>query len=394
MFSKKTMNNIDVKGKRVFVRVDFNVPMEDGNITDDTRIRAAIPTIEQLINRGAKVILASHLGRPKGEVKEDMRLTAVGTRLAELLDKPVTKLDESIGTEVENTIGNMQDGEIVLLENVRFHKGEEKNDEELAKQFASLADVYVNDAFGAAHRAHATTEGIAKHIPAVSGLLMEKELDVLGKALSNPERPFTAIIGGAKVKDKIGVIENLLDKVDHLLIGGGLSYTFSKAQGYSIGKSLVEEDKIELAKGFIEKAKEKGVQLHLPVDAVVANEFSKDAETKIVDINEIPDDWMGLDIGPKTTSEYADVIKNSKLIIWNGPMGVFEMEPFANGTKSVAEAMAETAAYTVIGGGDSAAAVEKFGVAERMDHISTGGGASLELMEGKELPGIVALNDK
>ena len=394
MFSKKTMNNIDVKGKRVFVRVDFNVPMEDGNITDDTRIRAAIPTIEQLINRGAKVILASHLGRPKGEVKEDMRLTAVGTRLAELLDKPVTKLDESIGTEVENTIGNMQDGEIVLLENVRFHKGEEKNDEELAKQFASLADVYVNDAFGAAHRAHATTEGIAKHIPAVSGLLMEKELDVLGKALSNPERPFTAIIGGAKVKDKIGVIENLLDKVDHLLIGGGLSYTFSKAQGYSIGKSLVEEDKIELAKGFIEKAKEKGVQLHLPVDAVVANEFSKDAETKIVDINEIPDDWMGLDIGPKTASEYADVIKNSKLIIWNGPMGVFEMEPFANGTKSVAEAMAETAAYTVIGGGDSAAAVEKFGVAERMDHISTGGGASLELMEGKELPGIVALNDK
>ncbi|HWL22157.1 MAG TPA: phosphoglycerate kinase [Ureibacillus sp.] len=394
MFSKKTMNNIDVKGKRVFVRVDFNVPMEDGNITDDTRIRAAIPTIEQLINRGAKVILASHLGRPKGEVKEDMRLTAVGTRLAELLDKPVTKLDESIGTEVENTIGNMQDGEIVLLENVRFHKGEEKNDEELAKQFASLADVYVNDAFGAAHRAHATTEGIAKHIPAVSGLLMEKELDVLGKALSNPERPFTAIIGGAKVKDKIGVIENLLDKVDHLLIGGGLSYTFSKAQGYSIGKSLVEEDKIELAKGFIEKAKEKGVQLHLPVDAVVANEFSKDAETKVVDINEIPDDWMGLDIGPKTASEYADVIKNSKLIIWNGPMGVFEMEPFANGTKSVAEAMAETAAYTVIGGGDSAAAVEKFGVAERMDHISTGGGASLELMEGKELPGIVALNDK
>lgn len=394
MFSKKTMNDIDVKGKRVFVRVDFNVPMEDGNITDDTRIRAAIPTIEQLINRGAKVILASHLGRPKGEVKEDMRLTAVGTRLAELLDKPVTKLDESIGTEVENTIGNMQDGEIVLLENVRFHKGEEKNDEELAKQFASLADVYVNDAFGAAHRAHATTEGIAKHIPAVSGLLMEKELDVLGKALSNPERPFTAIIGGAKVKDKIGVIENLLDKVDHLLIGGGLSYTFSKAQGYSIGKSLVEEDKIELAKGFIEKAKEKGVQLHLPVDAVVANEFSKDAETKVVDINEIPDDWMGLDIGPKTASEYADVIKNSKLIIWNGPMGVFEMEPFANGTKSVAEAMAETAAYTVIGGGDSAAAVEKFGVAERMDHISTGGGASLELMEGKELPGIVALNDK
>lgn len=394
MFSKKTMNDIDVKGKRVFVRVDFNVPMEDGKITDETRIRAALPTIEQLTNNGAKVILASHLGRPKGEVNEDMRLTAVGVRLGELLGKAVTKLDESIGSQVEETIANMQDGEIVLLENVRFHKGEEKNDEELAKQFASLADIYVNDAFGAAHRAHASTEGIAKHISAVSGLLMEKELDVLGKALSNPERPFTAIIGGSKVKDKIGVIENLLDKVDHLLIGGGLSYTFSKAQGYSVGKSLLEEDKIELAKGFIEKAKEKGVELHLPVDAVVANEFSKDAETKVVDINEIPEDWMGLDIGPKTASKYAEIIKNSKLIIWNGPMGVFEMDPFANGTKSVADAMAETAGYTIIGGGDSAAAVEKFNVAEKMDHISTGGGASLELLEGKALPGIVALNDK
>lgn len=388
------MNDVDVKGKRVFVRVDFNVPMEDGKITDETRIRAAIPTIEQLTSRGAKVILASHLGRPKGEVTEDMRLTAVGTRLSEILGQPITKLDESIGSVVEKTIGNMQEGEIVLLENVRFHKGEEKNDDELAKQFASLADLYVNDAFGAAHRAHATTEGIAKHIPAVSGLLMEKELDVLGKALSNPERPFTAIIGGAKVKDKIGVIENLLDQVDHLLIGGGLSYTFSKAQGYSIGKSLVEEDKIELAKSFIEKAKEKGVELHLPVDAVVANEFSKDAGTKVVDISEIPEDWMGLDIGPKTAAMYAEVIINSKLIIWNGPMGVFEMEPFANGTRSVAEAMAETVAYTVIGGGDSAAAVEKFGVAEKMNHISTGGGASLELMEGKELPGITALNDR
>ncbi|SOC40171.1 phosphoglycerate kinase [Ureibacillus acetophenoni] len=394
MFSKKTMNDIDVKGKRVFVRVDFNVPMEDGKITDETRIRAALSTIEQLTNNGAKVILASHLGRPKGEVNEEMRLTAVGVRLAELLGTAVTKLDQSIGSQVEEMIANMQDGEIVLLENVRFHKGEEKNDEELAKQFASLADIYVNDAFGAAHRAHASTEGIAKHIPAVSGLLMEKELDVLGKALSNPERPFTAIIGGSKVKDKIGVIENLLDKVDHLLIGGGLSYTFSKAQGYSVGKSLLEEDKIELAKGFIEKAKEKGVELHLPVDAVVANEFSKDAETKVVDINEIPEDWMGLDIGPKTASKYAEIIKNSKLIIWNGPMGVFEMEPFANGTKSVADAMAETAGYTIIGGGDSAAAVEKFNVAEKMDHISTGGGASLELLEGKALPGIVALNDK
>jgi len=394
MFLKKTMNDVDVKGKRVFVRVDFNVPMENGEITDDTRIRAAIPTIKQLVESGAKVILASHLGRPKGEVNEDMRLTQVGAHLSELMGKPVTKLNESIGADVENAVATMQEGDIVLLENVRFHKGEEKNDEELSKSFAKLADLYVNDAFGAAHRAHASTEGIAKHVPAVSGLLMEKELDVLGKALSNPERPFTAIIGGAKVKDKIGVIENLLDKVDHLIIGGGLSFTFTKAQGHSIGKSLLEEDKIELAKSFIEKAKEKGVQLHMPIDAVVANEFSKDAETKVVSIEEIPEDWMGLDIGPKTAEHYASIIKESKLIIWNGPMGVFEMDKFANGTKTVAQAMAETEGYTIIGGGDSAAAVEKFEVASQMDHISTGGGASLELMEGKALPGIVALNDK
>lgn len=394
MLNKKTMKDIDVKGKRVFVRVDFNVPMADGVITDETRIRAAIPTIEYLVEQGAKVILASHLGRPKGEVKEDMRLTAVGIRLAEILGKPVTKLDESIGEAVETAVANMQNGDIVLLENVRFHAGEEKNDPALAEQFAKLADVYVNDAFGAAHRAHASTEGIAKHIPAVSGFLMQKELDVLGKALSNPERPFTAIIGGAKVKDKIGVIESLLEKVDHLIIGGGLSFTFIKAQGHDIGKSLLEEDKIELAKSFIEKAHAKGVQLHMPIDAVVANEFSKDAETKVVDVDAIPADWMGLDIGPKTAARYAEVIQNSKLIIWNGPMGVFELEPFANGTKTVADAMAATAGYTVIGGGDSAAAVEKFEVADKMDHISTGGGASLELMEGKELPGIVTLNDK
>lgn len=388
------MKDIDVKGKRVFVRVDFNVPMADGAITDETRIRAAIPTIEYLVEQGAKVILASHLGRPKGEVKEDMRLTAVGVRLAQLMGKPVTKLDESIGQVVEEAVASMHDGDLLLLENVRFHAGEEKNDPTLAQQFAQLADIYVNDAFGAAHRAHASTEGIAKHIPAVSGFLMQKELDVLGKALSNPEHPFTAIIGGAKVKDKIGVIESLLEKVDHLIIGGGLSFTFIKAQGYDIGKSLLEEDKIELAKSFIEKAKAKGVQLHMPVDAVVANEFSQDAETQIVNVDAIPADWMGLDIGPKTAANYAEVIKNSKLIIWNGPMGVFEMDKFANGTKTVADAMATTAGYTVIGGGDSAAAVEKFEVADKMDHISTGGGASLELMEGKELPGIVALNDK
>ncbi|MGE7920000.1 phosphoglycerate kinase [Viridibacillus sp. NPDC093762] len=394
MYQKKTMNDVEVNGKRVFVRVDFNVPMEDGKITDDTRIRAALPTISNLVEKGAKVILASHLGRPKGEVKEELRLTAVGNHLAELLGKPVTKLDESIGETVEKAVADMKNGDIVLLENVRFHAGEEKNDADLAANFAKLADIYVNDAFGAAHRAHATTAGIAEYIPAVSGLLMEKELDVLGKALSTPERPFTAIIGGAKVKDKIGVIENLLEKVDHLIIGGGLSYTFSKAQGYNIGQSLLEEDKIELAKSFIEKAQAKGVKLHMPVDVIVADTFSKDANTKVVDIDQIPSDWMGLDIGPKTTAEYADVIKNSKLVIWNGPMGVFEMDAFANGTKGVAQAMAETDAYTIIGGGDSAAAVEKFHVADKMDHISTGGGASLEFMEGKALPGVVALNDK
>ena len=395
MYNKKSLEDVNVKGKRVFVRVDFNVPMAEGKVSDDTRIRAAIPTIDYLVKQGAKVILASHLGRPKGEVNEEMRLTAAGERLAELMDKPVKKLDESIGEAVEAAVAAMQEGDIILLENVRFHKGEEKNDEALSKEFARFADVYVNDAFGAAHRAHATTEGIAKFVDvAVSGFLMQKELDVLGKALSTPERPFTAIIGGAKVKDKIGVIENLLEKVDHLIIGGGLAFTFVKAMGHDIGKSLLEEDKIELARGYIEKAKEKGVALHMPIDAVVANEFSNDSEIATVDIDAIPTDMMGLDIGPKTAEKYADVIKQSKLIIWNGPMGVFEMEKFANGTKTVAEAMAVTEGYTVIGGGDSAAAVEKFEVADRMDHVSTGGGASLELMEGKELPGITALNDK
>ncbi|MDF2065118.1 phosphoglycerate kinase [Bacillus sp. Cr_A10] len=394
MNEKQTMKDVSLQGKRVFCRVDFNVPMEDGKITDDTRIRAALPTINYLIEQGAKVILASHMGRPKGEVKEELRLTKVGEHLSKVLNKQVKKLDESIGSSVEQAVSQMNNGDVLLLENVRFHSGEEKNDAELAKAFASLADVYVNDAFGAAHRAHATTEGIAKLLPAVSGLLMEKELDVLGKALSNPERPFTAIIGGAKVKDKIGVIDHLLDKVDNILIGGGLSYTFSKAQGHDIGKSLVEEDKIELAQSFIEKAKEKGVAFYLPIDAVVADEFSKDANTKVVDIDQIPSDWMGLDIGPKTAALYSDVIKDSKLIIWNGPMGVFEMDAFAEGTKGVANAMADTTGYTIIGGGDSAAAVEKFEVADKMDHISTGGGASLEFMEGKDLPGVSALNDK
>ena len=393
--NKKTLKDVDVKGKRVFCRVDFNVPMQEGKITDETRIRAAIPTIQYLIDQGAKVILASHFGRPKGKVVEEMRLTPVGVRLSELLGKNVQKADEAYGDSVKSIIETMNEGDVLLLENVRFYPGEEKNDSELAKSFAELADVYVNDAFGAAHRAHASTEGIAHHLPAVSGLLMEKELDVLGKALSNPERPFTAIIGGAKVKDKIGVIENLLEKVDNLIIGGGLAYTFIKAQGHEIGKSLLEADKIDLANSFIEKAKEKGVNFYMPVDAIVADDFSGDANIKEVAIEEIPADWEALDIGPKTREIYRDVIQKSKLVIWNGPMGVFEIDAFAGGTKAVAEALAEAeGTYSVIGGGDSAAAVEKFNLAEKMSHISTGGGASLEFMEGKELPGVVALNDK
>nr|WP_200858856.1 phosphoglycerate kinase [Bhargavaea cecembensis] len=391
---KKSINDLDVAGKRVFVRVDFNVPLDGGHITDDTRIRAALPTIEKLAGAGAKVILASHLGRPKGQVNEDMRLAPVGKRLTELLGKDVRALPESTGDTVKEAVASMQEGDVILLENVRFHAGEEKNDPELAKQFAELADLYVNDAFGAAHRAHASTAGIAEHLPAASGLLMEKELDVLGKALAEPERPFTAIIGGAKVKDKIGVIDHLLDKVDHLLLGGGLSYTFTKAQGHDVGNSLVEEDKIDLAKSFIQKAGEKGVKLHIPTDAVVASEFKADAETRTVSTDSIPEGWMGLDIGPETAAEYADVIRQSKTILWNGPMGVFEMDAFAEGTKKVAEAVAETEGYTIIGGGDSAAAVEKFDLADRMDHVSTGGGASLEFMEGKDLPGVSALDDK
>ncbi|AEN87109.1 phosphoglycerate kinase [Priestia aryabhattai] len=393
--NKKTLKDIDVKGKRVFCRVDFNVPMKDGKVTDETRIRAAVPTIQYLVEQGAKVILASHLGRPKGEVVEELRLNAVAERLQALLGKDVAKADEAFGEEVKKTIDGMSEGDVLVLENVRFYPGEEKNDPELAKAFAELADVYVNDAFGAAHRAHASTEGIAQHIPAVAGFLMEKELDVLSKALSNPERPFTAIVGGAKVKDKIGVIDHLLDKVDNLIIGGGLSYTFIKALGHEVGKSLLEEDKIELAKSFMEKAKKNGVNFYMPVDVVVADDFSNDANIQVVSIEDIPSDWEGLDAGPKTREIYADVIKNSKLVIWNGPMGVFELDAFANGTKAVAEALAEaTDTYSVIGGGDSAAAVEKFNLADKMSHISTGGGASLEFMEGKELPGVVALNDK
>lgn len=393
--NKKSVKDIDVKGKVVFCRVDFNVPMKDGEVTDDTRIRAALPTIEYLTGQGAKVLLASHLGRPKGQVTEELRLTPVAKRLQELLGKEVKKADEAYGDNVKKQISDLKEGDVLVLENVRFYPGEEKNDPELSKAFADLADVYVNDAFGAAHRAHASTAGIAAYLPAVSGFLMQKELEVLGKAISNPDRPFTAIIGGAKVKDKIGVIESLLDKVDNLIIGGGLAYTFVKALGHEVGKSLLEEDKVDLAKSFMDRAKEKGVNFLIPTDVLVADDFSNDANTSIVPISKIPSDLEALDIGTETREKYADVIKNSKLVVWNGPMGVFEIDAFAKGTKAIAEALAEAKdTYSVIGGGDSAAAVEKFGLADQMSHISTGGGASLEFMEGKELPGVTALNDK
>lgn len=392
--SKKSVRDVEVAGKRVFVRVDFNVPVENGQITDDTRIRETLPTIKFLVEQGAKVILAAHFGRPNGQVVEELRLTPVAAKLAELLGQNVIKADQSVGEIVKAQVDALENGDVLLLENVRFNEGEEKNDPELAKAFADLADLFVNDAFGAAHRAHASTSGIAAYIPAVSGLLMEKELDVLGKALNNPERPFTAIVGGSKVKDKIAVIENLLNIADNVLIGGGLSYTFLKAQGYEIGKSLLDNSKLDLALSFIAKAKEKGVNFLLPVDIVVSDKFSADANTQIVDIDSIPADWEGIDIGPKTRELYADVIAKSKLVVWNGPMGVFEIEPFSHGTRAVAQACATTEGYTVIGGGDSAAATEKFHLAEQMNHMSTGGGASLEFMEGKALPGVVALNDK
>jgi len=391
---KKTLSDLDIKGKKVFCRVDFNVPMENGTVTDDTRIKAALPTINYLSEQGAIVILASHLGRPKGEVVDELRLDPVADRLSDLIGKTVIKTDTVYGEEVNKALSEMTNGDILLIENVRFEPGETKNDASLAEAFANMADFYVNDAFGAAHRAHASTTGVAEKLPAAAGYLMQKEIEVLGKALKDPERPFTAIIGGAKVKDKINVIDNLLDKVDNLIIGGGLAYTFVKAQGHEIGKSLLEEDKIDLAKEFMEKAKEKGVNFVFPKDVIVADDFSETADTKIVPIDQIPSDWEALDIGPETRTAYENIISESKLVIWNGPMGVFEMNPFAGGTKEVARALAETEGYTIIGGGDSAAAVEKFGFATEMDHVSTGGGASLEFMEGKILPGIKALDDK
>lgn len=398
--SKKTLANLSAEhlsGKRALVRVDFNVPVDEaGNITDDTRIRAALPTIQDLTQKGAKVILVSHFGRPKG-IDEKLRLTPVAKRLSELLGQEVVKTDDCIGDEVSAKVSALQNGQVLLLENVRFYKEEEKNDPEFAKQLAANADLYVNDAFGTAHRAHASTEGVTKYLsPSVAGYLIEKELQYLQSAIENPQRPLAAIIGGSKVSSKIGVIETLLEKCDKLIIGGGMIFTFFKARGLNVGKSLVEEDKLELAKSLEAKAKERGVDLLLPTDVVVADKFAPDANTQTVSVENIPDGWLGLDIGPDSVKFFQQALADTKTVIWNGPMGVFEFDKFAVGTEAIAHTLAEiskTGATTIIGGGDSVAAVEKVGLADQMSHISTGGGASLELLEGKELPGITALDE-
>lgn len=399
--SKKSVASLsaaDLAGKRALVRVDFNVPLDDqGNITDDTRIRAALPTIQYLTSNGAKVILTSHFGRPKGKVVDSMRLTPVAKRLSELLGQSVIKCDDCIGDEVASAVAAMQNGQVALLENVRFYAEEEKNDAEFAKKLASIADLYVNDAFGTAHRAHASTEGVTHYLkPSVAGYLIEKELQYLQSAIENPQRPLAAIIGGSKVSSKITVIETLLEKVDKLLIGGGMIFTFYKARGLNVGKSLVEDEFLDLAKTLEAKAKEKGVALLLPVDVVVADKFDANANAQTVDIENIPDDWMGLDIGSKSIALFQEALADCKSVIWNGPMGVFEFDKFAKGTEAIAHTLAgltKTGTTTIIGGGDSVAAVEKVGVADQMSHISTGGGASLELLEGKVLPGIAALDN-
>ncbi|MGB9788109.1 MAG: phosphoglycerate kinase [Dictyoglomus turgidum] len=395
--AKKTILDLrdeDLKGKRVLVRVDFNVPLKNGVITDDRRIREALPTIKYLMDKGAKVILVSHLGRPKG-FQDDLRLDPVAKRLSELLGKPVKKLNDCIGEEVEREISNMKEGDVILLENIRFYKEEEANDPEFAKKLASLADLYVNDAFGTAHRAHASTAGVAQYIPGVAGLLMKKEIEIMGKALESPEKPFICILGGAKVSDKIGVIKNLMNKVDGFLIGGGMMFTFLKALGYEIGKSIVEEDKLDLAKEIMNMAKERGIQFLLPKDAVVVKEIKEDALTSIKDIDKFEKDDIGVDIGPKTIELFREEILKAKTIIWNGPMGIFEIPAFANGTRKIAEAIAENRnCVSIVGGGDSAAAIQTLGLEDKFTHISTGGGASLEFLEGKELPGVAVLQDK
>lgn len=394
---KKTVEDIDLKGKKVIMRADFNVPLNDaGEITDDTRIEAALPTIKYILGQNAALILMSHLGRPANEPDPKYSLAPVAKALSEKLGLQVIFNDdgEVVGEVTKKAAADLKPGQVLLLQNTRFRPEEKKNNPDFSKDLASLADIYVDDAFGSCHRAHASTEGIAKYLPAVSGFLIQKELKFIGGALDNPQHPFVAILGGAKVSDKIGVITNLLDKVDTLIIGGGMAYTFYKAQGYEIGTSLLEKDKVDLAADLLKKAGEKGVKLYLPVDNVVAPEFAADATPTVVDSNAMPSDQMGMDIGPKTRELFADVIKNAKTVIWNGPMGVFEFPKFAEGTKAVAKAMAESEATTIIGGGDSAAAVKQLGFADKIDHISTGGGASLEFMEGKVLPGIAVLEDK
>ena len=392
--NKKSVEDIDVSGKRVFVRCDFNVPLKDGKITSDKRIVASLPTIQYLLKNNAKVILSSHLGRPKGAVDPQFSLAPVAARLSELLGKEVKMASDVVGDSAMSLAASLKDGDVMLIENVRFEAGETKNDPELSKKFASMADIFVNDAFGSAHRAHSSTTGIADYIPAVCGYLIQKEIEFIGGALENPKRPLVAILGGAKVSDKIGVITNLLDKVDTLIVGGGMAYTFFAAKGWSVGTSICEEDKKDLALELLATAEKKGVKFLLPIDNRIGLEYNENTEYKDINSDEIPDGWMGLDIGPKTTELFSNAIKGAGTVIWNGPMGVSEWDNFANGTIGVATAVAESGAISIIGGGDSTAAVQKLGFADKMTHISTGGGASLEFLEGKELPGIACLNEK
>lgn len=392
---KKSVRDIDVNGKRVLVRVDFNVPLDkSGNVADDTRIRAALPTIHHLIQNHAKVILVSHLGRPKGKYDERYSLKPIVRRLETLLGQKVDMVEESVGDQPRNAVQQLQGGEVLMLENIRFYADEQKNEDKFSRSLAELAEVFVNDAFGSAHRAHASTEGVARILPGVAGFLMEKEIEMLGKVLSSPEHPFVSVIGGAKVSDKIGVIGNLLKKVDTLLIGGGMANTFLKAKGLEMGKSFLEGDKVELALELMNKASAAGIKFLLPVDLVVSRAADPDAERKVVSVETVPPEWMALDIGPESSKIFGEVIKEAKTVVWNGPMGVFEMDAFAEGTFNIAHAVAESKALTIVGGGDSAAAVKKAGVAEQITHISTGGGASLEFLEGKQLPGIAVLQNK
>ncbi|MFN2274439.1 MAG: phosphoglycerate kinase [Anaerolineales bacterium] len=391
MFNKKTVRDVDVRGKRVLVRVDFNVPLKDGKVSDDTRIQAALPTLRYLMDHGARLILCSHLGRPKGEYDAALSLKPAADRLAELLDQPVAFAADCIGEQAREATAKLKDGDVLVLENTRFHAGEKKNDPDFAQQLASLAEIYVDDAFGSAHRAHASTEGVTRYLPAVGGFLMEKELKFLGDALSDPEHPFVAILGGAKISDKIGVVERLLSLADKLLIGGGMANTFLAAQGHDMAASLVETDSLEKARELLSKA---GGKLLLPVDLVAAEAFEADAVHKVVPVDAVPEGWQALDIGPQTSQSFANAIRDAKLVVWNGPMGVFEFEAFAVGTRAIAKAVADCKGTTIVGGGDSAAAVRQAGLTDAMTHVSTGGGASLEFLEGKTLPGVAALQDK